>query len=321
MSKALITPSIGSEIKGGVETFSEYLRRVFPDLVVIDYKSASSNNSLRSKISLPYLEDQRWGVVIAKEFLRLHRENPFELVICNGPYGWSLTGINLDIPMINIFHGTWVGVNQSLFPDTEEIFSAELSIKIGGLYGRGIFEKISGLRKHCIAVSPLVKDELKRYYGFESEVILNCIDTDFFRPMDKEECRERLNLPKNKKIGFFPSGTGFGKGFDIILELVKIHKDIIFILVGGKEGENVIGISRIPFRDMPIYYNASDFVIVPSRYEGFGLAPLEVLACNIPVITSKSGIFYDDQYNDLAKVVPTSNWKDYSQAIEEIIDR
>jgi glycosyltransferase involved in cell wall biosynthesis len=288
---------------------------------VIDYESASSNSSLLSNISLPYLEEQRIGMVITRKFLRLHKENPFELVICNGSYGWYLTGMRLDIPMINIFHGTWAGVNQWLFPNHKEI-STELAINIGGLYGRGIFEKISGRGRHNVAVSPLVKDELKRYYGIESEVILNCVDIDLFRPMSKEECRERLKLPKDKKIGFFPSGATFRKGFDIILKLIEKHKDILFILVGKEEKRrNVIGSSRLPFKDMPIYYNASDFVILPSRYEACGLVALEALACNTPVITGKVGIFCNDQYKDLAMVVPTSNWEDYSKAIEKILNR
>lgn len=38
--------------------------------------------------------------------------------------------------------------------------------------------------------------------------------------------------------------------------------------------------------DLPFVYNLADLFVYPSRYEGFGLPPLEALACGTPVITS-----------------------------------
>ncbi len=38
--------------------------------------------------------------------------------------------------------------------------------------------------------------------------------------------------------------------------------------------------------DLPALYNLADLFVFPSLYEGFGLPPLEALACGTPVITS-----------------------------------
>src|SRR5581483_1365987 len=38
--------------------------------------------------------------------------------------------------------------------------------------------------------------------------------------------------------------------------------------------------------DQVLWYNAADAFVYPSLYEGFGLPPLEALACGVPVITS-----------------------------------
>jgi glycosyltransferase involved in cell wall biosynthesis len=41
---------------------------------------------------------------------------------------------------------------------------------------------------------------------------------------------------------------------------------------------------------VPLYVNAAKAVIVPSEREGFGLAALEALACDIPVLATPVGI-------------------------------
>jgi glycosyltransferase involved in cell wall biosynthesis len=38
--------------------------------------------------------------------------------------------------------------------------------------------------------------------------------------------------------------------------------------------------------DLPVLYSSADLFIFPSLYEGFGLPPLEAMACGCPVISS-----------------------------------
>jgi glycosyltransferase involved in cell wall biosynthesis len=44
-----------------------------------------------------------------------------------------------------------------------------------------------------------------------------------------------------------------------------------------------------PF-EVPLYVNASNAVLVPSDQEGFGLAVLEALACDVPVLATPIGV-------------------------------
>ncbi len=44
----------------------------------------------------------------------------------------------------------------------------------------------------------------------------------------------------------------------------------------------------VPQTDLPLWYNAADVFVYPSLYEGFGLPPLEAMACGAPVIVSNS---------------------------------
>ncbi len=66
-----------------------------------------------------------------------------------------------------------------------------------------------------------------------------------------------------------------------IFEMVKklnLKKDVIFT-------------GYVPEEDLPAIYNAADLFVYPSLYEGFGLPPLEAMACGTPVITSNTSSF------------------------------
>ncbi len=47
-------------------------------------------------------------------------------------------------------------------------------------------------------------------------------------------------------------------------------------------------IDYIPPDELPLIYNLARAFVFPSRYEGFGLTPLEAMACGVPVICSNA---------------------------------
>ena len=44
----------------------------------------------------------------------------------------------------------------------------------------------------------------------------------------------------------------------------------------------------VPNEELPAYYSLADLYVYPSSEEGFGLTPLEAMACGCPVITSRT---------------------------------
>jgi len=51
-------------------------------------------------------------------------------------------------------------------------------------------------------------------------------------------------------------------------------------------GGEVRFVGYVPAEELPWWYNAAHLFVYPSLYEGFGLPPLEAMACGTPVVTS-----------------------------------
>lgn len=82
-----------------------------------------------------------------------------------------------------------------------------------------------------------------------------------------------LNI-KLLKVG----SPGFGNSRDDTLNLIR-DLDIL---------DEIIFTGFIPEIDLPKYYNAADLFVFPSFIEGFGLPPLEAMACGCPVIAANT---------------------------------
>lgn len=55
-----------------------------------------------------------------------------------------------------------------------------------------------------------------------------------------------------------------------------------------KLGDSVLMLGYIPDEDLPSLYSLATVFVFPSIYEGFGLPPLEAMACGTPVLSSRN---------------------------------
>jgi glycosyltransferase involved in cell wall biosynthesis len=130
------------------------------------------------------------------------------------------------------------------------------------------------------------------------------IDQTTFQPTDKNYCKKLLGL-EDKFVVLFVGRLIEEKGVRLLLAAAKklssILDKICFVFVGlGPLAQEVIDASKdlktlrfqgaVENKDLPVYYNAADVVVVPSiSEEGFGRVILESLACGTPVIASNRG--------------------------------
>jgi len=132
---------------------------------------------------------------------------------------------------------------------------------------------------------------------------------DFDIPYSKEECREKLGLPTDKKIILFLGVLHPKKGPDVLLKamprvLSKVPNTELVIAGDGimrrelEELSEKLGINDyvnfagfIPENLKPLYYNSADVFCLPSimTSESFGIVNLEAMVCSVPVVASKIG--------------------------------
>lgn len=83
--------------------------------------------------------------------------------------------------------------------------------------------------------------------------------------------------------------------------------------------ERVIELGVLPKTRLLRLYHAADLLLFPSWYEGFGLPPLEAMACGLPVITSDRGALPETTGDAALRVRPESP-EEMAQAVVRLLD-
>jgi glycosyltransferase involved in cell wall biosynthesis len=81
--------------------------------------------------------------------------------------------------------------------------------------------------------------------------------------------------------------------------------------VAGTDAE-LISLGSVDPTEMPLYVNAANAVLVPSERESFGLAVLEALACNVPILATPVGIApnaLEDLHGTLCAPFDAATWR------------
>jgi glycosyltransferase involved in cell wall biosynthesis len=138
--------------------------------------------------------------------------------------------------------------------------------------------------------------------------IFNPVDLSEWSPVDRGEARAALGIPAEAAVAVWHGRVDvYVKGLDILLEAwrrVCVHRDerkLRLLLVGtGQDAEdlrqriaalpqpNVLWIDEfVNDRErLRRCLTAADVYVLASRHEGFPVAPLEAMACGLPVVAS-----------------------------------
>ncbi len=202
-----------------------------------------------------------------------------------------------------------------------------------------------GVRRagHIIVPSESTKKDLIRQLGVPKDkvsVIYEAADDSFgplpIQPTRREICR-RYNLP-GKFILFV--GTieprknvdGLLRAFRHLLDKYNVH-DVGLAIAGGRGWlyedvvhlihelnleRNVSLLGRVGDEDLHKLYVAARCHVHPAHYEGFGLPPLEAMACGTPTIVSNVSSL-PEVVGDAALMVNPDNWEELAVAMQRLL--
>lgn len=170
--------------------------------------------------------------------------------------------------------------------------------------------KIVERADHITTVSETSKKDLIHLFSIDpcKITVIPSAPSEMLRPLPVEEAR--IYLRKKFRLAkpyiLYVGGLNPRKNVaELIYAYSKIYRDLpsvcTLVIPGapGKHlfklkqlaeslglGEEVIFIGFVNSEDLPWLYNGASLFVYPSLYEGFGLPPIEAMACGIPVITS-----------------------------------
>lgn len=128
------------------------------------------------------------------------------------------------------------------------------------------------------AVSEPLLERIPRWAERGNTAVLPAgVDIDRFKPIPRREARERLGLePDRPYLLFAADPRRPEKRYDRAL---AVAGHVPLLSLGSVEPAEV-----------PLWVNAANAVLATSEREGFGLAVLEALACDVPVLATPVGI-------------------------------
>ncbi|QOL80661.1 glycosyltransferase family 4 protein [Pseudooceanicola spongiae] len=176
----------------------------------------------------------------------------------------------------------------------------------------------TGFTKWMIRQMDAVIATSARSAGFlevPATVIHHGIDTELFSPSpDKTALRATLNLPADQILvgcfGRIRPQKGNDLFTDLMLRLLPSRPNVTAVMMGGVTEKNrdfhaaliaqveaagltdrFLFLPEDPHWDISRWFKALDLYIAPQRWEGFGLTPLEAMACAVPVVATRAGAF------------------------------
>ena len=164
---------------------------------------------------------------------------------------------------------------------------------------------LEGSHIHFVSCSQWLGNMAKRskLIGNHSIVsIPNAINTNLFKPRDKQAARHKLGLPMDKQLLLFGSmkTTDKRKGIDYLVNacelLAKSHPDFckqLGVVILGKESNLYESLFPFPIysmnyvnseKELADIYNAVDLYVTPSLQDNLPNTIMEAMACGIPCV-------------------------------------
>jgi glycosyltransferase involved in cell wall biosynthesis len=214
------------------------------------------------------------------------------------------------------------------------------------------YRLVRGLARasRVIAVSEATRRDVARLAGVAPHRlrrVYNAPDAGFFAPNSADAEEERLRILERYQIQYpFLLYAGnirrhknvprLVEAFAVVREQLASHpvyRELRLVIIGDtisqfpavrqtvirSRVEHVVRfLGFVPFETLRCFYQSAAAFVFPSRYEGFGLPPLEAMACGAPVVTSNVSSL-PEVVGDAAILVSPENVFDIVRGIREAL--
>ena len=192
-----------------------------------------------------------------------------------------------------------------------------------------------------VATSPQAASYLER----PATVVMHGVDTTVFAPApDRAAARRALGLAEDATILGCFGRIRAQKGVDLLVEAAlrllpdrpgvqivftgritednrTFHADLVARLTTAGLADRVRFLGEVPWADVVRLYQVLDLFVAPARWEGFGLTPLEAMACGVPVVAARVGAFEALIAEGVTgSLVPPDNAEALTEAIRVWVD-
>ena len=317
-------------ILGGVQSKSSLFNLIDPEFKNVSYADACAAIS-QPLVAFEQLRFREWEAnwIIQRYVDLLEKCNPedLDLVMYNSLCGGYMKHNTRTLSV----------VNDNYIEMPERLYAGAYLDNMGFNMYRRMYLKLQldSFKNADLVVTESVTDAgmYKDLYGVESTVVENGVDSSFWSPLDKVECRKKYDIPLDKKVGIFVGAFTPIKGYHIMQNLVKAHKDVHWILVfkhpldQNIKSKNVTAAVNVNPELMRELYSASDFFVLPSIWEsGHSIATLEAMSCNLPLLVSNVGAYAKSRtgesmvgYNDFGYVAGEWNTSSFEVGLDSVL--
>lgn len=186
------------------------------------------------------------------------------------------------------------------------------------LYGRQVVTRLARRAARVIAVSETTASDIRHFFGIRDSrlsVIYNGINHGLFAPMDARSVANQLPLtrdwteeggwwvyvarlehPAKNHLRLLNAFSEFCKKYPqnsgrLVLAGADWHgaEEIHRAIAASPVRSRIHCAGFVPDADLPAWYSGARALVFPSLFEGFGLPPIEAMACGCPVLTSDRG--------------------------------
>lgn len=247
------------------------------------------------------------------------------------------------VPLVHMFHT--MGSFKNSFTSRKEDREPRQRILVE--------EQIMDFADGLVAPNPWEEGQMILRYAVPAgkiKVIPCGVDLRVFRPIPAAKARKYLGL-SDKPFILYVGRIDAIKGIETLIRAthrlarqpVQGKENWGLIIIGGemdtdpekedremrrlREAVEKKGLhNRVAFWGsqrqalLPYYYSAAEMLVIPSRYESFGMVALEAMACGTPVIASKvGGLQYTVQDGKTGFLFPEGDWQRLAERMGQVL--